>query len=526
MDLRLEQVNNRHELLCVLLVVAAVIATLRLPPSVSSYPALLQTREPSYIQEFHVPTPYSAPLAVTVDEKGEVWFTESNASKLGLFDPVNQTFKEFQVPWIGDMWGIAVDPRGAIWFTQYSGKGNVNPGGSIIAGGSGRIVRFDVATGNFASIPVPTNSSFPMRLRLDQAGRVWFTEFLGNKIGMYDPSSKLMREYQILTNSSGATDLTFDSHGNLWFSESYARQLGEFNPQNQNFTEYPLGAETASQIVSSPVGLAVDKEGNVWVADHGGNWIVKFDPATLAIVKYPTHFPPEDVYPISLVNDLLIDSKGRVWFAEHGGNSVGYYDPEARSMVEFPIPTGPISTVLWIALAPDGNIWFTEWSANNIGVIKSDSTVPLFISTSTNSLVTSTDERITIPLQMKISEAMSGNGTFSYAWGSYNPFDASVTFEPKYPRLTGSTVISTQAQLSISTAAKPGNYTLAIGIETKSVNVWSMISVEVSSSHPSNTAPVFELTIIGVAVAAASLLILQLRRRSHRTFERISNFAS
>ena len=511
--MRLEKPGDRSKfglLFCVLLVVTAM---LRSPLSVSTSAAPLQVDQSSYIREFHVPTTHSAPLAITVDEKGEVWFTESNASKLGMFNPVNQNFREFQVPWIGDMWGIAADPRGYIWLTQYSGKGNVNPGGSIAAGGSGRIIQFNIGTGNFTSILVPTNSSFPMRLKSDQGGRVWFTEFLGNKIGMYDPSSMLMREYQIPTNSSGATDLTFDYHGNLWFSESYARQLGEFNLQNQTFTEYPLGAETASQIVSSPVGLAVDKEGKVWVADHGGNWIVEFDPTNLTIVKYPTHFPPEDVYPISLVNDLLIDSKDRVWFAEHGGNSVGYYDPEAHSMVEFPIPTGPISTVLWIALAPNGDIWFNEWSADNIGEVKSNSIIPLSISTSTSSLIMSTGERVTIPIQMEISEAMPGNGTFSYAWGSYNPFDASVTFEPQYPRLTGSTLTATQAQLSISTTVKPGNYTLALGVETQSVYVWSMIPVEVSGPHPSSEVTIFELIIIGVTVAIASLLILQLRRR-------------
>jgi len=481
-------------------------------PSVSSTQNPSQTARPSYIQEFHVPTPYSAPLAITVDANGEVWFTESNASKLARFDPANQIFTEFKIPWVGDMWGIAADPQGIIWFTQYSGKGNVNPGGAIVMGGSGRIVRFDIATKNFTSIQVPTNSSFPLRLTLDQRGRVWFTELLGNKIGVYDPSSNLMREYLIPTNSSGPTDLAFDSQGNLWFSESYVRQLGKFSPQNQSFTEYPLGAETASQIVSSPVGLAVDKEGKVWVADHGGNWIVEFDPAKQAIVKYPTHFPPQDLYPISLVNDLLIDSKGRIWFAEHAGNSIGYYNPEARSMVEFPIPTGPISTALWIALAPNGNIWFTEWSADNIGVVHSNSFVPLSASSGTSSLIMNTGEQVAIPLQIKISQDMPGNGTIRYAWGSYNPFDASVTFAPQYPPLTSST-FSTQAQLSISTETKPGNYTLALGIETPFVNVWSMISVEVSSTPPSNATPLLELVTVGVSVATVSLLILQLRRR-------------
>ncbi len=458
-----------------------------------------------------MPTPYSAPLAIAADAKGEIWFTESNASKLARFDPENQTFTEFTVPWPGDMWGIAADPRGFIWFTDYSGRGNVNPGGTIIAGGNGRIVRFDIATKNFTSILVPTNASFPMRLTLDQEGRVWFTDFVGNKIGVYDPSSNSLREYLIPTNSSGATDLTFDGEGNLWFSESAVHQLGEFNPKNESFIEYPLGGDTASEIVSSPVGLAVDRDDEVWVADHGGNWIVEFSPSSQAIVKYPTHFPPEDVYPISLVNDVLIDSKGRIWFTEHGGNSIGYYDPEARSMVEFPIPTGPISTALWMAMAPNGNIWFTEWSADNIGVVHCNSYVPLFVSASNSTLFLSAGQGIAIPFQIKISQSMLGNGSLRFAWGSYNPFDATVMFAPQYPSLTSPTTIFAQAQLNISGETQPGNYTLALGIETQSVNVWTMIPVEVSSPQSSNATPL--LVSIGLSVVTASVLIFLLRRR-------------
>ena len=476
-----------------------------------------QTNLPNYVQEYRVPTANSAPLAITVDSVGKVWFTESNASKIAMFDPVNQTFVEYTVPWVGDMWGIVTGPRGYVWFTDYAGQGSVNPGGTIVTGGTGRIVRFDIATKKFESIMIPTNGSFPMRLALDMQGRIWFTEFLGNKIGVFDPASNRLQEYPIPTNMSGPTDLTFDEQGVLWFSESYARQLGRFSVQNQSFAEYPLGAETASQIVSSPVGITVDKEGDVWVADHGGNWIIQFDPITQAIVKYPTHFPPEDVYPISLVNDLLIDSSGRVWFAEHGGNSVGYYEPETRTMVEFPIPTGPISTTLWLALAPNGDVWFAEWSGNNIGVVRSGFLVPLSVITAESSVTVNDGQQITIPMQVRIVQGMSGNGTLGYAWGSYNPFDVSGLFSPQYPVLTGSTVISAQAHLRISGTTEAGNYTLALGIETQPVNVWRMISVEVVKTHVSNQLLLLDLAAFAVSVVfALSFYMLLRRRRSHR----------
>jgi uncharacterized membrane protein len=139
--------------------------------------------------------------------------------------------------------------------------------------------------------------------------------------------------------------------------------------------------------------------------------------------------------------------------------------------------------------------------------------VPLSVSTSTSSLTMSSGEQVAVPLQIKISQNMAGNGTLSYAWGSYNPYDASVIFAPQYPSLTSSTVISAQAQLNISTETKPGNYTLALGIETQSVNVWSMIPVEVSRPSPSNATSLLQSITVGVVVVTVSLLVLQLRRK-------------
>ena len=76
-----------------------------------------------YVDEFTIPTLHAAPLAITVDKYGIVWFTESNMSRLGRFDPSNQSFIEYRVPGVGDMWGVTSDHEGRIWITQYAGHG-------------------------------------------------------------------------------------------------------------------------------------------------------------------------------------------------------------------------------------------------------------------------------------------------------------------------------------------------------------------------------------------------------------------
>jgi virginiamycin B lyase len=483
------------------------------------HPVGAQTSLPRYIDEFNVPTPYSAPLAIAVDKQGIVWFTESNVSQLGRFDPTNRTFKEYPVPGIGDMWGITTDQNGMLWLTQYSGKGSVNPGGLIVSGGQGRLLRFDPSTAQFSTVNIPTNSSFPMRVTADHENRIWFTELLGNKIGMYDSTSNSLKEYPVPTNVSGPADLTFDQYGTLWFTETYNQSVAKFFPGNQSFVEYHLSTRDPSKILSSPVGIGVSASGGVWLTDHGGNWIAQFDPASNNVTRYPTHTPPSDVYPTSIPNGLAIDNVGRVWFAEHGGNSIGYYEPANRTMVEFPIPTGPISTALWLSLAPDGDVWFTEWSGNKIGVVHASRPVPISLRLSVTYLRLETGSAAKLSLLAKVSENLEGNGTFRFSWASYDVRQISVAFSPGYPSFSGLVDTPAQAQVSLHGKISPGRYALGLGIDAGMVRVWTIVPVDVVQAVPSNAMPSMSwlLTTILLVVLLGALLGLILRRRLGRS---------
>ena len=472
------------------------------------------SQAPQYIDEYNVPTPNAAPLALTVDRNGLVWFTESNVSKLGMFDPNNDTFKEYSVPGTGDMWGITIDPRGAIWLTQYSLKGSVSPGGAIEPGGNGRLIRFDPNNGNFTVINVSTPGAFPFRLTSDPQGRIWFTELLGDNIGYYDPSSGKLKEYAVPTPFAGPADLTFDSQGSLWFTEAYNQSIAKFDPRTASFVEYHFSTLDPEQYVGSPVGIAVTQEGIVWIADHGGNWFVEFNATSQHVTLYPTHFPPPEVYPISLVNDLAVDSQGKVWFTEHGGNSIGYFDPATERMVEFPIPTGPISTALWLALAPNGNVWFTEWSADKIGVVHADLPIPLELSVSENSLTLPVGGQVSLSLQLSSSQAFAVSGAFYYTWPSYNLGDVNVTFSPQNVTIGGSAGgVQSQAQLTISQHVMPSQYVLGLGFDAGTVRVWVMLPTNVTTAPSGVLAPATLSLLAPATIIVAVAAILFARRR-------------
>jgi len=469
---------------------------------------------PKYIDEYAVPTSNSAPLAITVGKNGMVWFTESNATKLGTFDPTNKTFKEYSVPGVGDMWGVTVDQSGYVWLTQYSGKGSVNPGGAIVPGGHGHLLRFNPVSGNFTSIDIPTEGSFPFRLIADDAGRIWFTELLGNKIGVYDPLSNRLEEYNVPSYFAGPADLTFDRHGNLWFTEAYNESVAEFQPLTKTFVEYHLSTTDPSRFVASPVGIAIAQDGEVWFADHGGNWIVQFNPASKALTRYPTSAPSGYSYGVAIPNGLLIDGHGRIWFCEHWGNRIGYFDPGTQTMVEFPIPTGPISTALWIAQAPNGDIWLTEWSANNIGVLPANPSVPFSVGVSKDNLSLAAGENTGLSLLTNTTPKVAGNGTFTYSWSSYNPSEVGVAFSPDpYPSLAGPTGKTSEAEIKASSSVSPGNYTLAIGIDAGAVRVSSMVQIQVTQKGRSIAFPGTTVVLYLAPLLAVAVGVLLLRRK-------------
>jgi len=343
----------------------------------------------------------------------------------------------------------------------------------------------------------------------DREGRIWFTELLGNQIGFYDPSSGELQQYPVPGAFAGPADLTFDNKGTLWFSEAYNESVAKFDMQTKTFVEYHFYAIDPTQYVGSPVGISVTPDGIVWVADHGGNWIIEFNSTDQRITRFPTHTPPPQVYPISIPNDLLVDAQGRVWFAEHGGNSIGYLDPKTETMVEFPIPTGPISTALWIALAPNGDVWFTEWSGDKIGVVHTNLPMTLNVSSSASYLTLGVGGQASLSLMVQNSGASSNSGVFAYSWPSYTTSDVNITFSPPNAVLTKGQLVSSQAMITASPNVSPGRYMLALGFDAGSIRVWTFVRTIVGAHTPLTQILRSNLwLLVGAIVAVFAVLVV------------------
>ena len=48
-----------------------------------------------YVKEYKIPTACTQPLAIIVDHNGMVWFAQTNTGKVAKFDPLTETFTEY-----------------------------------------------------------------------------------------------------------------------------------------------------------------------------------------------------------------------------------------------------------------------------------------------------------------------------------------------------------------------------------------------------------------------------------------------
>jgi virginiamycin B lyase len=91
------------------------------------------------------------------DSSGRLWFTEWNAGKLGMYNPVTDKWKEWQLPGQRPQpYAIFVDDKDIVWLSDF---------------GSNAIVQFDPSLEKFQSFPLPSSEA-KVRQLLGRAGEV------------------------------------------------------------------------------------------------------------------------------------------------------------------------------------------------------------------------------------------------------------------------------------------------------------------------------------------------------------------
>jgi virginiamycin B lyase len=425
----------------------------------------------SFIKEFQVPVKEIGLEGIATDTQGSVWFLHSTNKTSIVFklDPDNGQFNQYSIQGetvtdnaiINLAAGHLVfdNENSAVWFTDAR---------------TNSIGKLDSQNGTIQLIKIPTQNAGPMGIALAPDGKsVWFAEIMGDKIAQVDIESMKITEYPF-AEASGPALLTFDDNGILWVSLSFSNSVLRVDPQavsssssspSSAMTEFKL---SGGEDTFSPFGIAVSG-GKVYVSDHGSSRVVVADKGFVNYISYWTS--PSKEFPTTLPSEIIVDKEGDVYFPQHGGNRISVIDNATGVMTEYQIPTGPLSTAVFIAASDDGKIWFTEWAANKIAYLDTNLKIPFDIEITTGDITLTKDVSKSINISLNASSGNNNSlssiplsGVEIAVIGMTESGLQGVTYTPQPQRvnLSQSHMADAKIDLTAEEGSTPGKYTLMV----------------------------------------------------------------
>ncbi|MFQ5440342.1 MAG: lyase [Nitrosopumilaceae archaeon] len=465
----------------------------------------------TYVKEYSIPTVCTNPLAIVNDYEGNVWFAQTNTGKIAKFDPVSESFTEFDNPsWPPNgrsmMWGIDYSPDGSIWYTDETFDS---------------VWRFTPHDEKYQRIQYPSEGdSLPQKLKID-GSQIIINDFTGNKITFLDPTQS-DDEMAFLSlpspvDNSVTGDFTIDSENNVWYTNWLFQQGGvlvKFKQEDYRASVAETGEEflplmdhiDVLQLPTSmitPNGVTTAEDGKIWLVDTSSSNFFSFNPQTEIFTQYVTSDPTLPTYgnstgiiksPISRPYWVDTNDSGKIIFNEQTANRIAVMDPKSESLVEYFVPSmnpnwGDCGEMENCGLAQifdfsvDGDkIWFTEWVENNIGVVDTSIELPIDIQLDSDVVSLKAGETadfsfIVSPKSSQdlsnVSLILSGSQEFlKIVADSSIPKSFQLDFDAPRPIAT-----------TISTAedAVPGTYKLLLGSQIDEVSVSKFLTVIIES---------------------------------------------
>jgi virginiamycin B lyase len=430
-------------------------------------------KQSSFIKEFAVPFEELGLKGITTDLQGNVWFYHSTnkTSVLVLFNPANGEFTKFPVegetvtdePIINLASSqLAFDSeRNAVWFTD----SRINSVG-----------RLNIDTADIRLWPLPTEQAGPMGITLSPDGNgVWFAEITGDKIARLDMDSGKIEEYST-GEQTGPALLAFDDSGQLWVTLSFADSVLLAQPwalaPNSSLGMSRFSLPEPDRF--SPLGIAFS-ESKVFLPDHGSSRIIVAD-ASSNLQQYDEYWTsPSSAFPTTLPSQIVAavsDKQGKIYFVQHGGNRITEISKDGL-MTEYEVPTGPLSTVVYLSVADDGKVWFAEWASNKIAYLDTAMQVPFTLNVEKIGMTLNGSSPQSIAVSLNSSSSSNATNTTSSVslsqveiglTGMTESGLQGVTYEAQPPRMNLQDVKSTQSKIQISAQenARPGNYTIMV----------------------------------------------------------------
>ena len=467
-----------------------------------------------YVTEYLIPTECTNPLAITSDYDGNAWFAETNTGNLAKFDPITETFTEYDNPtWPNGgrsmMWGIDYAPDGSVWFTDETYDS---------------IWKFSTIDEKYERLSYPTSGgdSLPQRLTIE-GSQIIINDFTGNKLTILDvnPTEDDVNYLSIPSaiDDSVTADFALDANDDIWYTNWLFQQGGFLVKFNQNdyrndvsdsgeqflpLIDYISAYALPVQLLT-PNGITFSDDGLLWIADTTSSSFFSFEPSTEKFIQYVTAEPMFETYgnqtgiiksPISRPYWIENDNQGGLVFNEQTANNISVMNPKTQSLVEYHIPSkNPnwgdcdsgvtvldncgIAQVFDFAISGE-KIWFTEWVENKIGVVDTSVPLPLEIQLESNTLNLKSGESqefeyaISMKSQNDASELFLVSST-THDFLTANVLDGSADVvaivENSAEKIMIPTIIST------SDDALPGTYKILLGTQYGDITISKYLTV-------------------------------------------------
>ena len=467
-----------------------------------------------YVTEYLIPTECTNPLAITSDYDGNAWFVETNTGNLAKFDPITETFTEYDNPtWPNGgrsmMWGIDYAPDGSVWFTDETYDS---------------IWKFSTIDEKYERLSYPTSGgdSLPQRLTIE-GSQIIINDFTGNKLTILDvnPTEDDVNYLSIPSaiDDSVTADFALDANDDIWYTNWLFQQGGFLVKFNQNdyrndvsdsgeqflpLIDYISAYALPVQLLT-PNGITFSDDGLLWIADTTSSSFFSFEPSSEKFIQYITADPMFETYgnqtgiiksPISRPYWIENDDQGRLVFNEQTANNISVMDPKTQSLVEYHVPSkNPnwgdcdsgvtvldncgIAQVFDFAISGE-KIWFTEWVENKIGVVDTSVPLPLEIQLEANTLNLKSGESQEFEYAISMKSQNDASKLFLVSSTTHDFLTANVLdgsadvvaiVENSAEKIMIPTIIST------SDDALPGTYKILLGTQYGDITISKYLTV-------------------------------------------------
>jgi streptogramin lyase len=170
---------------------------------------------------------------VAVDNEGMVWFSEIALGSLVKLNPATGETKDIRPEGTVSIRGITVDPDDNLWFGDFLGH---------------RFGKLNVKTGTVKFYKPPTPNATVYGVNYNQTdGNVWYADMSGNNITRFDTKTERFTEYPIpqRPDRSYARFIGADAKGRVWFTEYFGDRIGFVDPTGES-TGSPINSKRAS----------------------------------------------------------------------------------------------------------------------------------------------------------------------------------------------------------------------------------------------------------------------------------------